>query len=152
MGDWGDEDNITHPDYMATCYKKQEGVWSAWQISRIKGEKGDDSDIPGPAGKDGTDIEFVYFRTDNENHRPGMSPTYGTYDGQTKVSEDLYEDDFFPMATGSFLSDTTIARDLELMIGNDFFWHDHPVGVTEQLPCEWVGMRHSSYDLQGDKV
>lgn len=133
---------------MATCYKKQEGVWSAWQISRIKGEKGDDSDIPGPAGKDGTDIEFVYFRTDAEDHRPGMSPTYGTYNGQTKVSEDLYEDDFLPMATANGF---TLA-DNELKIGNDFFWHDHPAGVTENLSCEWVGMRHSSYDLQGDKV
>ena len=151
-GVWGDEDQISDPDYMATCYKKQEGVWSAWQISRIKGEKGDDSNIPGPAGKDGTDIEFVYFRTDSESHRPGMSETYGTYDGQTKVSEDLYEDDFFPMATGAFLSDLNVTKDTELHIGNDLFWHDHPAGVTEQLPCEWVGMRHSSYDLQGGKV
>ena len=148
LGEWGDEDDITDPDYMATCYKKQEGVWSAWQISRIKGEKGDDSDIPGPAGKDGTDIEFVYFRTDAEGHRPGMSPTYGTYNGQTKVSEDLYKDDFLPMATANGFT----LDDNELKIGNDFFWHDHPAGVTENLPCEWVGMRHTSYDLQGDKL
>ena len=152
MGVWGDENDITDPDYMATCYKKQEGVWSNWQISRIKGERGDDSDIPGPAGKDGADIEFVYFRTDAEDHRPGMSDTYGTYDGQTKISEDLYEDDFFPMATGAFLSNPNVTKDTELHIGNDLFWHDHPAGVTEQLPCEWVGMRHSSYDLQGNKV
>ena len=61
-----------------------------------------------------------------------MSPTYGTYNGTTKVSENPYQDDFLPMATASGF---TLA-DNELKIGNDFFWHDHPAGVTEQLPCE----------------
>lgn len=76
-----------------------------------------------------------------------MSQTYGTYDGLTKVSEDLYADDFLPMVTASGFSPS----DDELKIGNDYFWHDHPAGVTLQLPCEWVGVRHSSYQ-NGQKI
>lgn len=44
-----------------------------------------------------------------------MSPTYGTYDGIHKVSENLYADDFFPMAVVSGTADET------LKIGNDTF-------------------------------
>jgi hypothetical protein len=46
-----------------------------------------------------------------------MSETYGTYDRETKVSEDLYKDDFLPLAIGSGFT----LNDSELKIGNDFF-------------------------------
>lgn len=44
MGVWGDEDTVTDPDYMAVCVKKANGVWTDWQISRIKGEQGEKGD------------------------------------------------------------------------------------------------------------
>ena len=145
-GSWNDESN-ENTVYMAES-RIVAGSWTAWNVIKIKGEKGEPGEgIPGTPGSDGTDIEFVYFRTDNEEHRPGMSPTAGTYDGQHKVSEDPYEDDFLPMATASGF---TLA-DNELKIGNDFFWHDHPAGVDEQLSCEWVATRHTYYQ-NGQKL
>lgn len=148
-GIWSDY--IVDPIYMAMC-TFENGSWSDWTIAKVKGEKGNTGNTgpQGPNGSDGADgkdIEFVYFRTDDEHHAPGMSQVYGTYDGLTKVSEDLYADDFLPMVTASGFSPS----DEELKIGNDYFWHDHPAGVTLQLPCEWVGVRHSSYQ-NGQKV
>lgn len=145
-GSWSDtsDDNTV---YMAES-RIVAGSWTPWNVIKIKGEKGEPGEgLPGTPGADGTDVEFVYFRTDSEDHRPGMSETYGTYDGETRVSEDLYKDDFLPMVTASGFTLT----DNELKIGNDFFWHDHPAGVNESLTCEWVGMRHSSYQ-NGQKL
>ena len=69
-----------------------------------------------------------------------MHPTEGSYDGTTQTSEDPYLDDFLPKATASgfTLSDGT-------------YWHDHPSGVNETLTCEWIGIRHSSYQ-NGQKI
>jgi hypothetical protein len=38
--------------WMATS-EYHNGVWSDWQVMKVKGEKGNDSTVPGPAGKDG---------------------------------------------------------------------------------------------------
>ena len=144
-GQWSDDNDITDPVYMATCYMNAKGTWSAWTVSKIKGEKGEKGDTGpqgenGSPGADGTDIEFVYYRTDSESHSPGMHPTEGSYDGTTQTSEDPYLDDFLPKATASgfTLSDGT-------------YWHDHPSGVNETLTCEWIGIRHSSYQ-NGQKI
>ena len=69
-----------------------------------------------------------------------MSETEGSYDGTTASSEDPYLDDFLPKTTanGFTLQDGT-------------YWHDHPSGVNENLTCEWVGVRHSSYQ-NGNKI
>ena len=138
------DDNIKDPIYMATSVLDN-GVWSNWTVAKIKGEKGDKGDTGpqgenGSPGADGTDIEFVYYRTDSESHSPGMHPTEGSYDGTTQTSEDPYLDDFLPKATASgfTLSDGT-------------YWHDHPSGVNETLTCEWIGIRHSSYQ-NGQKI
>lgn len=40
LGTWGDDDIVKDPVYMATCYKKQNGDWSNWSVSKIKGEAG----------------------------------------------------------------------------------------------------------------
>lgn len=122
---------------MATSVLLPSGVWSNWTVAKIKGEDGGIGPMGpqgpnGSPGADGTDIEFVYFRTDREDHRPGMSATEGTYDGEHKTSEDPYLDDFLPMATASGF----VLLDDELKIDNDFFWHDHPAGVTELFACE----------------
>ena len=41
LGDWTDEGNeIVDTVYMATCFKNSQGVWSNWNVSKIKGEAG----------------------------------------------------------------------------------------------------------------
>lgn len=137
MGVWGDEDDIADPDYMATCYKKQEGVWSNWQISRIKGEKGQDG-IDGTPGSDGNSIEFVYYRT--KGAEPGIEVVNelerGTYDPENasvrnKTDKDPELDKFFPAVSIGTKTDGD-------------YWHDHPKGVTEVYTHEWVAMRTSA--------
>ena len=140
-GSWNDESD-ENTVYMAES-RIVAGSWTAWNVIKIKGEKGDPGDRgpQGPGGSNGTDgagLEFVYYRTDSENHVPGTHSTLGTYDSEssvtrTEVSEDPDRNDFFPkaIASGFTLADGT-------------YWHDHPQGVTEQLPCEWVAIRHSS--------
>lgn len=134
-GQWGDD--IEDPTYMATAYKKGNGDWSEWTIAKIKGEQGPAGDTGpqgpnGSPGADGKSVEFVYYRTSNENEIPGVHETQGSYDGSTPATEDPDRNDFLPKATsdGFTLKDGT-------------YWHDHPSGVTEELQCEWVGIRTS---------
>ena len=49
---WGDDSEIIDPIWMATA-SCDNGVWSDWVITRIKGEKGD-------RGDDGTSVEIKY--------------------------------------------------------------------------------------------
>lgn len=139
-GVWSD--NVADPIYMATTIRV-DGVWRDWVIAKIKGEQGGTGDTGpqgenGSPGADGKSIEYVYYRTDSEDHIPNTHPTLGTYDSEdvvnrTEVSEDIDRDDFFPkvVASGFTVNDGT-------------YWHDHPQGVTSSLPCEWVAVRHST--------
>lgn len=148
MGVWGDENDITEPDYMAVCYKKQEGVWSNWQVSRIKGEQGEpgQNGQPGPAGRDGTDIEFIYYRTKSVT-KPTIS-TNAYKVGNVEFENDDYDDidDALPKvanytnAGGSSWSD------------GGRYWHDNPSGVTSTYKYEWVSCRRSYYDSFGVKT
>lgn len=142
-GSWSDTSD-ENTVYMAES-RIVAGSWTPWNVIKIKGETGEQGPA-GPQGRngsngaDGKDIEFVYYRTANENQRPGMSATEGSYDGTTASSEDPYLDNFLPKTTanGFTLQDGT-------------YWHDHPSGVNENLTCEWVGIRHSSYQ-NGNKI
>ena len=135
-GTWSD--NIVEPVYMATAYKKGDGNWSTWTIAKVKGENGRNG-IDGTNGSDGKSIEFVYYRTAGVT--PGIEldaneAELGTYDVEdavtrTKVVKDPLLDDFFPSVDIATKTD-----------GN--YWHDHPSGVTEQLPYEWVATRTSA--------
>lgn len=135
LGTWGDESDITDPDYMATCYKKVDGVWSDWQISRIKGEKGDPSNVPGPQGNDGTDIEFIYYRSKTESARPDIHASNYKVGNTTGSNGYINVDDALPAVTGVANAD----------LDNGEYWHDNPSGVTSTWKCEWVSSRRSYY-------
>lgn len=146
-GEWCDDNQISDPVYMATAYKKANGVWSDWTVSKIKGEKGNDG-TDGTDGADGSGVEFVYFRTTDESEVPAVSDTYGTYDKETKVSENPDLDDFLPLvvASGFTPSDDT------LTINGEYFWHDNPAGIDETFICEWVAIRFSAVSGSGKRV
>ena len=126
---------------MATAYKKGDGDWSSWTVAKIKGENG--IGIDGTDGSDGKSVEFVYYRT--QGAEPSIKEVNdverGTYDPEsaaqrTEVNKDLDRDDFFPAVSIATKTDGD-------------YWHDHPSGVTEQLPYEWVATRTST--LQNGK-
>ena len=134
-GTWSD--SIENPVYMATAYKKGDGNWSSWTIAKVKGENGRDG-INGTDGSDGKSIEFVYYRT--KGAEPSIKEVNdverGTYDPEdaaqrTETDKDLDRDDFFPAVSIATKTDGD-------------YWHDHPSGVTEQLPYEWVATRTSA--------
>lgn len=134
-GAWSDE--IENPVYMATAYKKGDGNWSSWTVAKVKGENGRNG-IDGTDGSDGKSIEFVYYRT--KGAEPSIKEVNdverGTYDPEnaaqrTETNKDLDRDDFFP----------AVAIDVKT---DGDYWHDHPNGVTEQLPYEWVATRTSA--------
>lgn len=134
-GAWSDE--IENPVYMATAYKKGDGNWSSWTVAKVKGENGRNG-IDGTDGSDGKSIEFVYYRT--KGAEPSIKEVNdverGTYDPEgaaqrTETDKDLDRDDFFP----------AVAIDVKT---DGDYWHDHPNGVTEQLPYEWVATRTSA--------
>ena len=132
-GTWSDD--VNDPVYMATAYKKGDGDWSAWTVAKVKGEDG--IGIDGTDGSDGKSVEFVYYRT--QGAEPSIKEVNdverGTYDPEsaaqrTEVNKDLDRDDFFPAVSIATKTDGD-------------YWHDHPSGVTEQLPYEWVATRTS---------
>lgn len=136
-GVWSDD--VVDPIYMATCTLVGD-VWSDWVIAKIKGERGPG----GSKGTDGSNIEYVYYRTNGP--RPMADITRGTYtrdvfdqngerdDTVAKVpiiegQLDLLRQDFFPAVTGlTSYPDGT-------------YWHDNPAGVNETLTHEWIAMR-----------
>ena len=142
MGTWGDENDISDPDYMAVCYKKQEGVWSNWQVSRIKGEQGEPGNdgLPGAAGRDGTDIEFIYYRTKTVT-KPSIS-TNAYKSGNIEFENDDYDDidDALPKVTNYVNAGGSAWSD------GGRYWHDNPSGVTSTYKYEWVSCRRSYYD------
>lgn len=136
-GVWRDDNELEDPVYMATCYKKSNGVWSTWTVTKIKGENGKDG-INGTPGSDGNSIEFVYYRT--KGAEPGIEVVNelerGTYDPENasvrnKTDKDPVLDKFFPAVSIGTKTDGD-------------YWHDHPKGVTEVYTHEWVAMRTSA--------
>ena len=137
MGVWKDDNSIVEPTYMAVCHKNANGHWSAWTVTKVKGENGRNG-IDGTDGSDGKSIEFVYYRT--KGAEPSIKEVNdverGTYDPEdaaqrTETDKDLDRDDFFPAVAIATKTDGD-------------YWHDHPSGVTEQLPYEWVATRTSA--------
>ena len=142
MGVWGDENDIEDPDYMAICFKRANGVWTDWQISRIKGEKGDPGaqGDPGGPGQDGRDVEFIYYRTKSSS-APGIE-TAKYYKSGAKTGSYDQVDDALPKVSGITSSNQDAGYG-----GSEgkAYWHDHPAGVNETWTHEWVSTRRSYY-------
>jgi hypothetical protein len=119
---------------MAMCFKRQNGIWSNWQIAKIKGENGIDG-RNGTDGSDGTNglngnkYEYVYYRNDGTS--PVLNKRYGTYSKEgastrTRVEVVPETEDFFPAA------DTINS----LNGGSGVYWSDHPQGVDDTYTHE----------------
>lgn len=141
MGIWGDENDVIEPDYMACCFQRSNGVWTDWQLARIKGESGPVGPVgpAGPQGENGSDgadgstVEFVYCRT--KGIKPGVHASLGKYpDNSTEFTH--LKDDWLPKIDGIAINE------LDQVDGE--YWTDHPKGVTEEWPYEYVTIRKST--------
>lgn len=96
--------------------------------------------VNGKDGEDGSDMEFVYFRT-----KSSLAPTIGNtghyYDESTsswKTSTDLtHIDDILPNV-GNI---TNVGDDTEAPSAERGYWKDHPYGISQEYTHEWVGIR-----------
>ena len=94
LGVWGDENDVPHPKWMATC-SFIDGKWTEWSLSQVKGER----------GADGAGEETVYIRT-NTNVAPTVSSAVADSHGKTYLN-----DDYLPKASGGDLSAATECTD-----------------------------------------
>lgn len=116
--------------WMSQCTISGTGVFGTWSDPvRISGDKGD-------AGEDGTDIEFIYRRS---NRMPQASD---------KPRSNPHIDDYVPVAEKSLRMNT--ATSLRLTGGgamrfntltSESDWTDRPQGVSTQWKYEWMCMR-----------
>ena len=114
--------------WMSQCTISGTGVFGTWSDPvRISGDKGD-------AGEDGTDIEFIYRRS---NRMPTASD---------KQRNNPYIDDYVPgrestmrLVTASSLRFTESGGLRFNQQNTD--WSDNPKGVTSEVKYEWMCMR-----------
>lgn len=133
-GVWADDYSIAEPDYMATCYKDGDGVWSAWTVTKIKGEKGNPG-ADGQPGADGNGVEFVFFaltpqQYDNRTLFIENSNKFYVYDDIEHDNEVYTDSGYLPYA---LIPDGS----------NSILWAtDTNPGITEERPYVFVSVRH----------
>lgn len=124
-------------------YSEKTESYGTWSIPvRITGQDGE-------KGADGTDIEFIYARTENN-----IAPTYIPLKGEKyidgAITKDFSKDDYTGYPTKEIWESKTKAED---KVGKTWIkWYDNPQGVTEILKYEWVAVRYSSLDSNKNKA
>lgn len=126
-------------------YSEKTESYGTWSIPvRITGQDGE-------KGADGTDIEFIYARTENN-----IAPTYVPlkdepfYIDETNVTRKFSKDDYTGYPTKEIWESKVKAED---RVGKTWVkWYDNPQGVTEILKYEWVAVRYSSLDENKNKA
>ena len=124
-------------------YSEKTESYGTWSIPvRITGQDGE-------KGADGTDIEFIYARTENN-----IAPTYVPLKGEKyidgAITKDFSKDDYTGYPTKEIWESKVDAED---RAGKTWIkWYDNPQGVTEILKYEWVAVRYSSLDSNKNKA
>ena len=124
-------------------YSEKTESYGTWSIPvRITGQDGE-------KGADGTDIEFIYARTETN-----IAPTYVPLKGEEymdgAVTKAFSKDDYTGYPTKELWEAKVDAED---KVGKTWIkWYDNPQGVTEILKYEWVAVRYSSLDSNKNKA
>lgn len=107
---WKNSPQGITPEYRYEFIAKRERKDGAWQ----KFEKPVLWAAWGEKGNDGSSVEYIFFRTEEEN-----APKIDAYD---KSGSDYQKDDYLPTTNGEK-------------------WSDDPLSVSEEYPFQWVSER-----------
>ena len=127
-----DETPLCYMCYRYRTYDEWWGSWSDWQGPFIFTQLGTQGPpgLDGTDGKDGTNVEYVYTRTFDENP-PMLYVPAEDYD-----NGNFQKNDYLPFVN----TDTNLK------------WHDEPRGVDEGTPYEWVALRVRKYNEASEVV
>jgi len=128
--------------YMSyTEYSEKTEKYGTWSTPiRLTGQDGE-------KGADGTDIEFIYARTE-ENIVPTYVPLAGeSYTDTVGNTISFTDDDYVGYPNKATWESKVNAED---RAGKTWIkWYDNPQGVTETLKYEWVAVRYSTVGSDG---